>query len=65
MKERYWSVGNLVAVVCFVSVALLPWVFLWWRGESLTAWDLAAAFAAWLLIGTFAAANTASWRKRS
>lgn len=59
--EHRWSVGSIVALVAFISFALLPWVYLFFA----LAWqELVGAGLIWLVIGTFAAANTAEWRKR-
>lgn len=62
MKEA--TTSSVVALVAFVSVTLLPWVFLWQRGEALDLRDLVAVGLIWLVIGTFAAANSPQWRKK-
>lgn len=65
MSDQRWSVGTWVGLVAFVSLALLPWAFLWWRGESLRGVDFLAAGLVWGVIGTMALANSANWRKKS
>ncbi len=63
MSDRYWTAGNVVALVCFVSVALLPWVYLLQRWPEMTVVDAAGALVYWVIAGTFAAANATHWRK--
>lgn len=58
-----WNVGSITALVAFVSVALAPWVYLV-RGPEDGFVDLLVVGVIWLMIGTFAAANGAEWRKR-
>lgn len=64
MEDRYWSVGNVVALVCFVSVALAPWVVVVVRWPEIGPWELLGLAAIWAVIGTFAAANTATWKRK-
>lgn len=65
MQERErWSVGTWVGLVAFVSLALLPWVFLWSRGERLDGLDFLAVGLVWVVIGTMGLANSATWRKK-
>ncbi len=59
--QRYWTTGNIVAVVAFVSVTLLPWLWVFQQAEP---WVLAVAGLVWLVIGTFAAVNAATWVKQ-
>lgn len=61
MQGRYWTAGNLVATVAFLCVALLPWL---WLFDVAEAWKLTVAGLVWLVIGTFAAANSVAWRRR-
>ncbi len=51
--------GEWVALVCFVSLALLPWWVLA-RGFS---WWVAVAALIWLLMGTLGAINPAEWQR--
>lgn len=59
--QRYWTNGNIVAAVAFVSATLLPWL---WVFDLADPWVLAAAGLVWLVIGTFAAVNAATWVKQ-
>lgn len=62
--NRYWSVGNVVALVCFVSVALAPWLVVLARWPEIGPWELLGLATIWAVIGTFAAASTATWKKK-
>lgn len=62
MQARYWTAGNVVAVVAFVSVALLPWLWVFGLAEAL---ELAVAGLVWLLIGSLAAVNAATWVRKA
>lgn len=55
-----WTVGSFVTLVCFISVASLPWLWLLGDWEW---YELVGAGLLWLIIGTFAAVNSAQWKK--
>ena len=61
---RYWNTSNIVALVCFFSVSLLPWFYLA-RGKEGGFVDLLITAMIWLVIGTFAAANATDWKKKT
>lgn len=54
-------VGDWVALVCFVSLALLGWVVVF-RGMS---WPVVAAGLWWLGLGVLAAVKPDEWKRRT
>ena len=55
------TVGDWVALVCFVSLALLGWAVLF-RGF---AWPVVLAALWWLIIGMLASIRPEEWKKRA
>ena len=53
-------VGNIVGVVCFVSLAMLGWVFLA-RGLS---WDLLTVAMFWLILGMLAVFRPSEYQRK-
>lgn len=54
------SVGDWVALVCFISLALLGW----WVLVNGFSWPVAAAGTWWLLLGAAAAMKPDEWKKK-
>ena len=48
--NRYWSVGNVVALVCFVSVALAPWLVVLARWPEIGPWELLGLATIWAVM---------------
>ena len=54
------TVSHLLSLVCWVSLATLPY---WWLVNGYD-WRIAAAALFWLVLGTLAALNTVEIRRR-
>lgn len=54
------TISHVIALVCWVSIAALPY---WWLVNGYDP-RIATAGAFWLVVGTLAAANTVEIRRR-